>query len=50
MTEIVGVTVAPKQMSGILFIATVGGFFTITVCGVKVVTAPQELVVVNVIE
>ena len=49
MTEIVGVMVAPKQISGIVVMATVGGFFTITVCG-KEVSGPQELVVVKVIE
>ena len=44
-----GVTVAPKQMSGILVIATVGGCFTITICSGEG-TAPHELVVVNLIE
>lgn len=45
----VGVMVAPKQMSGILVIATVGGCFTITVCTGEG-TAPHELVAVNEIE
>ena len=38
-----------KQRGGILLITTVGCCFIITVCGSDV-TAPQELVVVNVIE
>ena len=45
----VGVMVAPKQMSGILVIVTSGFFFTITVCSGEG-TLPHELVVVNLIE
>ena len=41
-TVMFGVMVAPKQMSAILFIATVGGCLTITVWG-NDVTGPQVL-------